>query len=141
MRIGELSKQTSVSVGTIRFYERKKLLRPAGRTPSGYRTYSEQDVQSVKGIRLTQDLGFTLKEIKELLDLHRTVTRLPDTMVDRTGIHHAIAMTEEKLRALDHKVRQLRRMRRDVAQMLISLQKAAGDACPFLNRKPSRKQD
>ena len=55
MKIGELSKEaTGVKVGTIRFYERKKLLRAAGRTPSGYRTYSEQDVNSVKGIRLTR---------------------------------------------------------------------------------------
>jgi hypothetical protein len=52
-----------------------------------------------------------------------------------------MAMTEEKLRVLDQKVRQLRRMRRDVAQMLIALQKAAGDACPFLNRTPSPKQE
>ena len=81
------------------------------------------------------------KEIKELLDLHRTVTRLPDPIVDRNGMRHAMAMTEEKLRVLDQKVRQLRRMRRDVAQMLIALQKAAGDACPFLNRTPSPKQD
>ena len=47
-------------------------------------------------------------------------------------MRHAVATTEEKLRVLDYKVRQLRRMRRDVAQMLIALQKAAGDACPFL---------
>jgi DNA-binding transcriptional MerR regulator len=141
MKIGELSKATGVKVGTIRFYERKKLLRPACRTPSGYRSYSEQDVNSVKGIRLTQDLGFTLKEIKELLDLHRTVTRLPDPIVNRNGMRHAMAMTEEKLHVLDQKVRQLRRMRRDVAQMLLALQKAAGNACPFLNRTPSPKQD
>jgi DNA-binding transcriptional MerR regulator len=101
MKIGELSKATGVQVGTIRFYERKKLLRPAGRMPSGYRTYSQQDVNSVKGIRLTQDLGFTLKEIKELLDLHRTVARLPEPIVDRNGMRHAMAMTEEKLRVLD----------------------------------------
>jgi DNA-binding transcriptional MerR regulator len=141
MRIGELSKAAGVKVGTIRFYERKKLLRAAGRTPSGYRTYREQDVQSVRGIRLTQELGFTLKEIKELLDLHRTVTRLPDPVVDRNGMRQALAMTEEKLRVLDHKVRQLRRMRRDVAHMLIALRKAAGNACPFLNRTPSPKRD
>ncbi len=140
MKIGELSKATGVKIGTIRFYERKKLLRPAGRTPSGYRTYSEQDVNSLKGIRLTQDLGFTLKEIKELLDLHR-ITRLPDPIIDRIGMRHALAMTEEKLRVLDQKIGQLRRMRRDVARMLIALQKAAGDACPFLNRTPSSKQD
>jgi MerR family Zn(II)-responsive transcriptional regulator of zntA len=141
MKIGELSKAAGVKVGTIRFYERKKLLKPAGRTPSGYRTYSEQDIQSVKGIRLTQDLGFTLKEIKELLDLHRTVTRLSDPIVDRTGMRQAIAMTEEKLRVLDHKVRELRRMRRDTGELLTALRTAAGNACPFLNRTPSSKRD
>ena len=58
MKIGELSTATDVKVGIIRFYQRKNLLRAAGRTPAGYRTYSELDVNSVKGIGLTQDLGF-----------------------------------------------------------------------------------
>lgn len=140
MKIGELSKATGVKIGTIRFYERRKLLKPALRTASGYRTYTQQDVQAVKGIRLTQELGFTLKEIKELLDLHRTAARLPDPVVDRTGMRHAIAMTEEKLRALDHKVLAIRRMHRDVTQILKALRSAAGNMCPFENRKASPTQ-
>jgi DNA-binding transcriptional MerR regulator len=141
MKIGEFSKATGVKVGTIRFYERKKLLRPAGRTPSGYRTYSPQDVQSVKGIRLTQELGFTLKEIKELLDLHRAVSNIPDPVVDRMGMRQAMAMTLEKLRVLDHKARELRRMRADLTKMLKAMETAAGNVCPFLNRAPFPKQD
>jgi hypothetical protein len=70
MRIGEVSRESGVQVGTIRFYERRKLLKPAPRTASGYRSYTPQDVQVVKGIKEIQELGFTLKEIKELLDLH-----------------------------------------------------------------------
>lgn len=137
VKIGELSKAAGVKIGTIRFYERRKLLKPALRTVSGYRTYTQQDVQAVKGIRLTQELGFTLKEIKELLDLHRTASRLSDPVVDRTGMRQAIVMTEEKLRTLDHKVRAIRRMRRDVTQILKALRSAAGTACPFANRKAS----
>ena len=77
MKIGELSKATGVKVGTIRFYERKKLLRAAGRTPSGYRTYSRARRQFGKGHPAHSGFrGFTLKEIKELLDLHRTWLRV-----------------------------------------------------------------
>jgi len=136
VKIGELSKATGVKIGTIRFYERRKLLKPALRTASGYRTYTQQDVHAVKGIRLTQELGFTLKEIKELLDLHRTASRLSDPVVDRTGMRQAIVMTEDKLRTLDHKVRSIRRMRRDVIQILKALRSAAGTVCPFATRKP-----
>lgn len=137
MKIGELAKAAGINVGTIRFYERRKLLKPAQRTLSGYRIYTQNDVQALKGIRLTQELGFTLKEIRELLDLHRTASRLADPVVDRSGMRHAMAMTEEKLRVLDHKAREIRRMRRDVVQILKALRTAAGNACPFATRKPS----
>lgn len=139
MKIGELSRVTGVKIGTIRFYERRKLLKPAPRTAAGYRTYTEQDVQAVKGIRLTQELGFTLREIKELLDLHRTVSHLPDPVVDRAGMRQAMAMTEEKLRVLDHKAAEIRRMRRDVSEILTALRSAAGKMCPFATRKASAK--
>ncbi len=64
MKIGELSKEAGVKVGTIRFYERRKLLKPPVRTSSGYRSYVPQDVKVVKGIKQLQELGFTLREIK-----------------------------------------------------------------------------
>jgi DNA-binding transcriptional MerR regulator len=67
MRIGELSKEAGVEVGTVRFYERRKLLKPPARTSSGYRLYVPQDVKVVKGIKQLQELGFTLGEIKELI--------------------------------------------------------------------------
>ena len=51
MKIGELSKEAGVEVGTIRFYERRKLLKPPARTSSGYRLYVSQDVRVVKGIK------------------------------------------------------------------------------------------
>ena len=65
MRIGELSKQSGVKTGTIRFYERRKFLKAPLRTPVGYRSYAPLDVQVVKSIKQMQSLGFTLEEIKE----------------------------------------------------------------------------
>ena len=66
MKIGELSKEAGVKLGTIRFYERQKLVKPAPRTSSGYRSYVPEDVQVLKGIKQLQELAFTLKEISSL---------------------------------------------------------------------------
>lgn len=135
VKIGELAKAAGVKIATIRFYERRRLLKPPPRTASGYRAYTQRDVDAIKGIRSTQELGFTLREIRELLDLHRTMRSLCDPVVDASGMKHAMAMTQEKLRTLDHKAQAIRRMRRDLLRIAESLRSAAGKTCPFAQRK------
>ncbi len=130
MKIGELSKEAGVKVGTIRFYERRKLLKPAVRTASGYRSYVPQDVKVVKGIKQLQELGFTLKEIKELIDLHRTAARVSNSRAEPSGVQRMIALTKEKLQMIEKKSRLIRQMRREVAKMLENLQTSAEKACP-----------
>lgn len=130
MKIGELSKEAGVKVGTIRFYERRKLLKPAPRTESGYRSYVHNDVQVVKGIKQLQELGFTLREIKELIDLHRTAACLTNNRAVPRGVQQMIALTKDKLRTIDKKCQLLRQMRKDVARMLENLQTSAEKACP-----------
>ena len=130
MRIGELSKQSGVPAGTIRFYERRKLLKLPPRTASGYRSYTPQDVQVVKGIKQMQGLGFTLKEIKELLDLHRTAACVSKNRVRPGGNRDMIALTQEKLQDIRKKIQLLRQMHTDVANMLDSLQTEPEKACP-----------
>jgi DNA-binding transcriptional MerR regulator len=61
MRIGEIARQTNVSIQTRRFYERKGLLQPPARSASGYRAYSAADLRRVQFIRESQRLGFPLK--------------------------------------------------------------------------------
>jgi len=130
MRIGELSEQSGVKVGTIRFYERRKLLKSPQRTASGYRFYTPKDVQVVKAIRQMQSLGFTLKEIKELLDLHRTSTcMLPNRTAPRSDAG-MIALTREKLQSIEKKIQLLKQMRKDVTNMLSRLQTQPEKACP-----------
>jgi DNA-binding transcriptional MerR regulator len=67
MFIGELASRTGVNAKTIRYYEGVGLLPPAARLPSGYRQYSEADVERLGFIRNAKALGVTLEEIKEVL--------------------------------------------------------------------------
>ncbi len=67
MNIGDLAKATGCQTVTIRFYERKGLLRAPSRSDANYRTYSEQDVARLTFIRNCRALGLTLREIAHLI--------------------------------------------------------------------------
>lgn len=69
LSIGELAKAASVSIYTIRFYEKSGLLRRPARRPSGFRQYSELDVLQLQFVRQARSLGFSIEEIVELLAL------------------------------------------------------------------------
>jgi len=69
LTISKLASACGVKTDTIRHYERKKMLSPENRSPSGYRLYSNESVKRLRFIRKAQTLGFTLQEIKGLLDL------------------------------------------------------------------------
>ncbi|MFG0263637.1 MAG: MerR family transcriptional regulator [Rhodopirellula sp. JB055] len=68
MTIGALAKAAGVGVETVRFYQRKGLLETPART-TGYRTYSDSDARTIKFIKKVQELGFSLKDAQELLDI------------------------------------------------------------------------
>lgn len=68
MTIGTLAKAAGVGVETVRFYQRKGLLETPKRT-SGFRKYSESDVRIIKFVKKVQELGFTLKDAQQLLNL------------------------------------------------------------------------
>ncbi len=67
LRIGEVAAQAGVNIQTLRFYERRGLLRKPSRRPSGYREYPPDTVRLVRFIKRAQELGFTLAEVGELL--------------------------------------------------------------------------
>ena len=70
LTIGQLAKGAGVGVETLRFYEREGLIAEPERRASGYRQYPPEAVDLVRFIRHAKELGFTLKEIQELLDLY-----------------------------------------------------------------------
>src|SRR5712691_9846573 len=72
LTIGALAKRAGVGVETVRFYERRGLVRRPARPGTGYRSYPEEAVGRIRFIRNAQALGFSLQEIKELLALRMT---------------------------------------------------------------------
>src|SRR5467141_423656 len=69
LTIGKLAKAVGVNIQTVRYYERRRLLIPMARRPSGYRLYGEDALRRVRFIKNAQTIGFTLHEIAELLNL------------------------------------------------------------------------
>ena len=69
MRIGEAAKKSGLTIHTLRFYERKGLLARVARGPSNYREFPAVSIDRLQFIRDAQQLGFTLAEVRELLDL------------------------------------------------------------------------
>ena len=98
--IGKLAAAAEVGIETIRFYERQGLLDPADRRPSGYRQYEEEAVARLQFIRRAKDLGFTLGEIRELLELKLGDSSTAADVKRRT--ERKIAQIEEKIELLQH---------------------------------------
>lgn len=106
--IGQLAKSAHVSIDTIRFYERAGLLTPTVRRPSGFREYSESELQTLVFIRDGRLLGFSLEEIGELLAL----TCETDAAVGQQGVDRALTV-------VDQRIEQLRDWRRSVRGLLV----------------------
>src|SRR5215469_15311586 len=108
LSIGQVARRAGVGVETVRFYEREGLLEEPPRHASGYRQYSEQVVKRIHFIKRAQRLGFSLKEIAELL-LLRVDTQTPCEEVKR----HA----EAKVAEVEQKLIELQRMRQVLLQV------------------------
>ncbi len=122
--IGKLAKVGGVSLQTVRYYERRRLLTPRGRTPSGYRLYGDEALRRLRFIKNAQALGFTLHEITELLNLQvSTVARCGDVL----------RKAQTKLTQVEAKVRDLQALAHAL-QGLIRTCRAGQptDRCPIL---------
>lgn len=113
MHIGRLAAQANVSVDTVRYYERARLLPAASRTPSGYRTYPAGMVERLRFIRRAKDLGFSLDEIRDLLDLSDQ---------RGTGVDVIREIAARRLADVEIRLAELQRLRDGLKQLV--------DACP-----------
>ncbi len=123
--IGQVAQRAGVGVETVRFYEREGLLEEPPRRVSGYRQYSEQVITRLHFIKRAKLLGFSLKEIAELLRLR----------VDaRTSCKEVKQRTEAKIAEVEQKMVELQRMRQALLQVA-SLCTGQGpvSACPMLD--------
>ncbi len=99
LRIGELASATGVSAETIRYYEREGVLPDPARGNAKYRRYSADDVERVAFVRTSRELGFTVAEVRALLELAEAPGR-SCADVDALARAH-LAQVEEKLRQLE----------------------------------------
>jgi DNA-binding transcriptional MerR regulator len=106
--IGNLAKDSGVKIVTIRYYEQIGLMPIAVRTSGNYRSYGNQARQRLKFIRRCRELGFTLKQVRDLLRLASEKTKACEE-VDRIAAEHREAVGK-KLQDLKRLSRQLRRI-------------------------------
>src|SRR5437899_7719993 len=99
MQIGAVAKKTGLSVDAIRFYERSALLPNAPRTAGGFRRYGESDLEALAFIRRVKALGFTLSEVRELLELRRC--GLQPCVPVRSRFEQNILQIRQKLAGLE----------------------------------------
>ena len=98
MKIGELSRATGTNIETIRYYERIGLLPAPDRTAANYRSYGDPHRARLTFVRHSRDLGFTIEEIRSLLDLSDDPGR-DCSEADRIASRH-LAQVEDKIAQL-----------------------------------------
>src|SRR6478735_5558099 len=108
LTVGQVARRAGVGVETVRFYEREGLLERPSRRPSGYRQYGEDVVGRLRFIRRAKELGFTLKEIGELLSLR---------LDPGTTAADVRRRAEGKLADIEAKIRSLRRMHKALSRL------------------------
>ncbi len=101
LRIGELASRAAITVDAIRFYEKRGLLPKAQRSTGHFRVYGPRDLERVRFIRQMQALGFSLREIRELVDLRTHKTEACKTVRE---------LLQEKLVSTRTKARQLKQL-------------------------------
>ena len=124
LTIGQVAREAGIGVETIRFYEREGLLEQPARRPSGYRQFDATAVSRLRFIKQAQRLGFTLREVKELLALKL------DPHATRADVRrHA----EAKILDIDQRIHELQRMKRALAPLIRACDgKGTLEGCPIL---------
>jgi MerR family mercuric resistance operon transcriptional regulator len=122
----EVARQGGVNLESIRFYERERLLPKVPRTASGYRMFTPDDVRRVRFIKRAQELGFSLKEIKELLSLRDH---------PNTACQEVRSQAEAKIADVSEKIRHLRAIKRELTRLADACAGAhRPHSCPILTR-------
>ncbi len=107
MQIGELAKRSAVTVQTVRFYERLRLLPEPQRKDSGYRIYSEPDLKRLLFVRQAKSLGFSLDEIREILRMRER---------GHCPCGDVVSIAQRHLRTVEDQISQLSKFRDGLSQ-------------------------
>lgn len=126
MKIGDVSKLTGVPRGTIRYYEELKLIESPGRTDAGYRNYSRKVIKELRFIKRAQELGFSLREITELMALQNNIRNATCRDVKQYAI--------DKVEMIEKKIADLKQIRSRLLELIASCEDENSlEVCPILD--------
>lgn len=121
---GQLAKQAQVNVETVRYYERRGLIPEPPRRESGYRMYSQDTAARIEFIKRAKELGFSLKEVSELLSLRAGPATTCEDVKKRA---------EAKVADIEEKIRDLQRMKSALAKLIAACEgRGPTSECPIL---------
>jgi Hg(II)-responsive transcriptional regulator len=125
MTIGQLAKQAGINNETVRYYEQRGLIPKPVKNASGYRQYSARDLARLKFIRRSQALGFTLREIGDLLSLQRSA---------ETTCKQVRHIADAKIADIEQRIGELGRMKDALARLADTCTSSTvGNECPILD--------
>ena len=125
LKIGDVAQRGGVNLQTIRYYEREGLLPKPPRLASGYRVFPDTSVRRVRFIKRAQQLGFTLSEIRDLLELR----------IERGRRNSEVRLlAESKISDIEEKIRTLKAMKKALSGLAAQCS-GCGPAseCPILD--------
>ncbi|MDB6178312.1 helix-turn-helix domain-containing protein [Paracoccus sp. Z330] len=122
--IGALSRETGIKVPTIRYYEKIGLIRPGERTEGNQRRYDQADVDRLRFIRHSRDLGFDLAAIRELLSMSET---------PQASCHEVDSIAHEHLAEVERRIAQLQALREELSRMIAECSHGRVCDCNVIN--------
>lgn len=124
MNIGEAARTSGVPAKTIRYYESIGLIPAARRSESGYRSFGQMDIDTLRFVQRARSLGFSVKDVARLLDLWRNRSRESSRVK---------ALATEQIGEIDRKIVQLRSMRDTLQQLAEQCHGDDRPDCPILD--------
>ncbi len=122
--IGVLSRETGVNIETIRYYERIGIMPKPDRTPGGYRQFSQDELKRLTFVRKCRELGFSLREVRTLLELVDS---------DHFSCGEIHELTVRHLRAIDEKMARLDKLKTVLTSMSNQCSRGDVPACPIVD--------
>lgn len=122
-QIGELAQLANISVQTIRYYEKRKLLAPKGRKQSKFRLYDDESIKTIRFIRNAKEIGFNLEEICELLVIRNT---------SGGNGEKAREHTLKKMEQLKLHIQKLKTMHKRLSKLYSECESSGEDFCSIL---------
>lgn len=116
--IGKLAELVDVNVETIRFYQREGIIKEPAKRLNGYRYYNEADAAKITFIKKVKELGFSLKEIKELLEIN-TKPRATCSLVKEK--------VSQKINEIDEKINDLKKIKQSLTKLSCACDENAGE--------------